>query len=72
MQSRDVELERLDSESDLAEVRGLIEAHLSYTGSTVARAVLDDWQHSAAQFVKVMPVDYKRVLEQRKTAVAAG
>ena len=67
-----VELERLDSESDLAEVRGLIEAHLSYTGSTVARAVLDDWQHSAAQFVKVMPVDYKRVLEQRKTAVAAG
>ena len=67
-----VELERLESQSDLAEVRGLIERHLSFTGSTVARAVLDDWRSIVRQFVKVMPVDYKRVLEQRKTAVAAG
>ena len=67
-----VELERLESKNDLAEVRELIERHLSYTGSTVARAVLDDWRRSVRQFVKVMPVDYKRVLEQRKTAVAAG
>ena len=67
-----VELEALDSESDRAEVRGLIERHLACTGSTVARAVLDDWRRSVRQFVKVMPVDYKRVLEQRRTAVAAG
>ena len=67
-----VEVERLESESDLAEVRGLVERHLACTGSTVARAVLADWRRSVAQFVKVMPVDYKRVLEQRKTAVAAG
>ena len=67
-----VEVERLESESDLAEVRGLVERHLACTGSTVARAVLADWRGSVAQFVKVMPVDYKRVLEQRKTAVAAG
>ena len=67
-----VEIERMESESDLAEVRGLIERHLACTGSTVARAVLADWRRSVGQFVKVMPVDYKRVLEQRKTAVAAG
>ena len=67
-----VELEPLQSDGDLAEVRGLIERHLAFTGSTVARAVLDDWRTSVAQFVKVMPVDYKRVLEQQKTAVAAG
>ena len=67
-----VELEPLQSDADLAEVRGLIERHLAFTGSTVARSILDDWRGSAAQFVKVMPVDYKRVLEQQKTAVAAG
>ena len=67
-----VEIERMECESDLAEVRGLIERHLACTGSTVARAVLADWRRSVAQFVKIMPVDYKRVLEQRKTAVAAG
>ena len=67
-----VELERLESESDLAAVKKLIERHLACTGSTVAHRVLEDWGRSVAQFVKVMPVDYKRVLEQRKTAVAAG
>ena len=67
-----VDLEALQSDGDLAEVRGLIERHLAATGSTVAKSVLDDWRHSVAQFVKVMPVDYKRVLEQQKTAVAAG
>ena len=67
-----VELEPLQSDGDLAEVRGLIERHLALTASTVARSLLDDWRRSVAQFVKVMPVDYKRVLEQQKTAVAAG
>ena len=67
-----VELEALESKSDLAEVRGLIERHLALTGSNVAGAVLDDWRRSVRQFVKVMPVDYKRVLAERKTAVAAG
>ena len=67
-----VELESLETETDLAEVRGLIERHLSHTGSTVAQAILDDWRRSVPQFVKVMPVDYKRVLEQRATQIAAG
>ena len=67
-----VELEPLDQAPDRAEVRSLIERHFSLTGSTVARAILDDWRRSAAQFVKVMPVDYKRVLEQRKHAAAAA
>jgi glutamate synthase domain-containing protein 3 len=35
----------------------------------VARSILDNWEASLAQFVKVMPTDYKRVLEERaKTA----
>ncbi|MXW20301.1 MAG: glutamate synthase, partial [Gammaproteobacteria bacterium] len=67
-----VELEPLEAEPDRAEVRELIERHLRFTGSTVARAILEDWRNSVGQFVKVMPVDYKRVLEQLKTAAAAA
>ena len=67
-----VELEPLEAEADRVEVRELIERHLSFTGSTVAEAILDDWRRSVGQFVKVMPVDYKRVLEQLKTAAAAA
>ena len=67
-----VELEKLQAQEDLAEVRDLIERHLRFTASTVARKVLEDWRRCVRQFVKVMPVDYKRVLEQRKAAIAAG
>ena len=67
-----VELEPLAGQPDEAEVRELIKRHLSFTGSTVAQAILDDWRRSAAQFVRVMPVEYKRVLEQRRTAAAAA
>jgi glutamate synthase (NADPH/NADH) large chain len=44
----------------------MISNHYDFTGSTVARAILDDWQTAQKRFVKVMPRDYKRVLEERK------
>ena len=61
-----VQLERLEQEEDIAEVKELINLHCKHTGSTVARDVLRDWDEVVGQFVKVMPIDYKRVLEQRK------
>jgi glutamate synthase domain-containing protein 3 len=61
-----VELEAVDVDEDIAELKGLIENHLHYTGSAVARQVLENWQASLPQFVKVMPTDYKRVLQQLK------
>ncbi len=61
-----VELEAVEVDEDIAELRQLIEKHLAYTGSSVARKVLDNWEASLAQFVKVMPIDYKRVLQQMK------
>ena len=67
-----VALERLDSDEDAEEVKHLIEQHARYTGSTVAEQVLINWARESARFVKVMPTDYKRVLEQRKNAVSAG
>ena len=72
-----VELETLsadeaDQAEDIAELKALIEKHHHYTGSPVARRVLDNWAQSLKEFVKVMPTDYKRVLEERRTAVSAG
>ena len=61
-----VGLEDLVEEEDIRELRQLIENHQSYTSSPVAEAVLANWEKSLPQFVKVMPTDYKRVLEEEK------
>lgn len=58
-------LERIETDADVREVRNLIELHERYTGSTVAKEVLADWEHFVDNVVKVMPQDYKRVLEER-------
>jgi glutamate synthase (NADPH/NADH) large chain len=63
------ELEGVADHADVLELKTLIEDHLGYTESPVAKSILDNWDASLAQFVKVMPTDYKRVLEERaKTA----
>ena len=67
-----VELEHMQADEDIAELQRLVSNHAEYTGSTVAKALLEDWQASLAAFVKVMPTDYKRVLEERKQQVSAG
>ena len=63
-----VDLEPLVAEEDEPEVKNLIDRHLQYTGSAVAQRILADWQTAKARFVKVMPRDYKRVLDDRKAA----
>jgi glutamate synthase (ferredoxin) len=60
-----VALEKIEYEEEIAIVKGLIEEHLEYTGSAVAKRVLDNWDRSLEQFVKVMPMDYKRVLQKK-------
>ena len=67
-----VELERLESDEEIAEVKHLVELHGQYTGSTVAEKLLADWDACVPQFVKVMPTDYKRVLEEMRQAAEAG
>jgi glutamate synthase (NADPH/NADH) large chain len=63
-----VELEAIGAPGDIAELKSLIEKHHHYTGSPVARALLENWEQSLGDFVKVMPTDYKRVLEERHLA----
>ena len=59
------ELERL-SPADEDDVRILIEKHQRLTGSTVAARLLKDWESEKQSLIKVMPSDYKRVLEAQK------
>ncbi|MBI3770679.1 MAG: glutamate synthase large subunit [Deltaproteobacteria bacterium] len=56
-----VELDPLE-EHDLATVKDLLRRHYEYTASTVAWRILSGWQEFARQFVKVMPVEYRKVL----------
>jgi glutamate synthase (NADPH/NADH) large chain len=60
-----VELEKVETPQDLGELLHLIELHRDFTESTVAEKILAMWPEITAQFVKVMPVDYKRVLAER-------
>jgi glutamate synthase (NADPH/NADH) large chain len=61
-----VELEAMEAQEDISELRELVDKHFKLTGSAVARAVLEDWDNALGQFVKVMPTDYKRVLSEMK------
>jgi glutamate synthase (NADPH/NADH) large chain len=51
---------------DAQRLRNLIEKHMHYTGSSLARAILDDWANYLQKFVKVMPVDYRHALEEMR------
>ncbi|VEG54804.1 glutamate synthase [Mycolicibacterium aurum] len=66
-----VELQRLDPE-DLTWLHGVVAQHAGYTGSTVATSLLSDWPRRSAQFTKVMPLDYQRVLQATRMAKAEG
>ncbi|MEX2423192.1 MAG: glutamate synthase large subunit [Acidimicrobiia bacterium] len=66
-----VDLDPLNDE-DEAFLADRVEAHLRETGSTVAERLLADWPSSVASFVKVMPKDYKRVLDAARRAEERG
>ncbi|MCW3065687.1 MAG: hypothetical protein JWN32_2859 [Solirubrobacterales bacterium] len=60
-----VELEPADKEEDISTLRYMLENHVRFTGSPIAQAILDDWEKERQYFVKVMPKDYRRVLEHK-------
>ncbi|MGF1457470.1 MAG: glutamate synthase large subunit [Leptolyngbyaceae cyanobacterium] len=67
-----VDLEPLEAPEDVREVREMVEAHVKYTGSQKGDRVLTDWENLVPKFVKVMPRDYKRVLQHIQKAMEAG
>jgi len=65
-----VEASGLDDPEEVAFVRGLVEDHHHYTGSELAARVLVDFNRALPRFVKVLPVDYKRVLQEEAAKAA--
>ncbi|MBW1687909.1 MAG: glutamate synthase subunit alpha, partial [Deltaproteobacteria bacterium] len=61
-----VELESLVDEEDMGLVHGLLEDHVRCTDSELGRSVLATWQQAVPRFVKIMPREYKRVLQAQR------
>lgn len=59
-----------EGQTDEVILKGLIERHFKYTGSTRARNLLDDWANARSKFVKVFPTEYKRALGEINAAQA--
>ncbi|MCO1656539.1 glutamate synthase large subunit [Pseudonocardia sp. S2-4] len=66
-----VDVEHLDDD-DRTFLREVVECHYRETDSAVARALLTDWDDQVARFGKVIPKDYKRVLQAREAAERDG
>ena len=66
-----IDLDQPDA-GDLEWLRDRIEKHRHETGSVVAESMLSSWTESGSKFVKVMPKDFKRVLEAERKALAEG
>jgi glutamate synthase domain-containing protein 2/glutamate synthase domain-containing protein 1/glutamate synthase domain-containing protein 3 len=60
-----VELVSANTPDDLKTISRLLQNHCQYTGSPVARAILDDFEKELRWFVKVLPTEYKKVLERQ-------
>jgi glutamate synthase (NADPH/NADH) large chain len=67
-----VYLEELEDTSEVEEVKGMIRQHAEYTNSELAWRILGDWERKIPKFVKVMPKDYKRMLEAFERVEALG
>ena len=63
-----VDLDKVEEE-DAVELKNMIQKHYAFTGSTVAKFVLGDFENQLKNFVKVFPRDYKKVLAQKKVGV---
>ncbi len=61
-----VELSLVEEASYRKELHELVRQHYLYTGSKLARTMLDDWNHYIDEFIQVVPIEYKRVLQEEQ------
>ena len=61
-----VEINLVEDSSYRKELHELIRQHYLYTGSKLARTMLDDWNHYVEEFIQVVPIEYKRVLQEEQ------
>lgn len=61
-----VELSLIEEASYRKELHELIRQHYLYTGSKLARTMLDNWNHYVDEFIQVVPIEYKKVLQEEQ------
>lgn len=61
-----VEINLVEESSYRKELHELVRQHYLYTGSKLARMMLDDWNHYVEEFIQVVPIEYKRVLQEEQ------
>ncbi|MDD6438510.1 MAG: glutamate synthase large subunit [Prevotella sp.] len=61
-----VEINLVEESSYRKELHELVRQHYLYTGSKLARTMLDDWNHYVDEFIQVVPIEYKRVLQEEQ------
>ncbi len=66
------DLEPLENVKEIELVRGMIERHQKYTGSRRSKYVLDLWDEMLPKFIRVIPKDYKRVLQSLERVKSSG
>jgi glutamate synthase domain-containing protein 3 len=60
------DLEAVTDTQDISTLRSMIEAHAQHTGSSPAKRILAQWDDALPRFKKIMPRDYRRVLQERR------
>ena len=61
-----VELSLIEEASYRKELHELIRQHYLYTGSNLARIMLDDWNRYVDEFIQIVPIEYKKVLQEEQ------
>ncbi len=61
-----VELSLIEEAGYRKELHELVRQHYLYTGSKLARTMLDDWNHYVDQFIQIVPIEYKKVLQEEQ------
>jgi glutamate synthase (NADPH/NADH) large chain len=61
-----VELSLLEDQSDIRELTELISKHYEHTGSRIAEKILADMHHYIPRFLKIIPFEYKKVMQEIK------
>ncbi len=61
-----IELDLIEDKAGRDELHGLIEKHYKYTGSALAKKMLDNWEQYVGEFIQVTPIEYRRILQEEK------
>jgi glutamate synthase domain-containing protein 3 len=56
------EIVAIEDQKESDEIKSMVERYVDYTGAKEAKSLLEDWNNTVLKIIKVMPVDYKRVL----------